>query len=154
MKAFLSVLFALIFCSTLSAQQDPIPKELKKSFDRYAKAWINRDWGRVFDLTSPGIQKLYLQQFKTRENWIANQENGFKDKLTQFEYRRAFKISETVYTLDIFIKGLRPGGNPFENKDYCSFEWISQKWLLVDPVLPRLPGMQNPQTSIDIPHVN
>jgi hypothetical protein len=128
--------------SVLCAQDAAVPRDLDKTFERYAKAWIQRDWGRIYDLTSAGIRKTYDTDFGSRQNWINHQEKDFQDKVTTLEYIGSYQITNTIFTFEIVTKGKRPNGEPFTVKGYASFELIERQWYLVDPIFP--PNSQQP----------
>ena len=80
------ILLVLLGCMSLVYGQDSaVPPELIKTFERYAKAWENADWGRIFDLTAPALQKIMLNNSGSREAWIKHQGGDFKDRITSME---------------------------------------------------------------------
>lgn len=118
-------------------QDSSVPPELNKTFERYARAWENSDWGRVFDITAPAVQKVMLNNFGSREAWIKHQDGNFKDKITSLQRVQTFRMLDTVYTFAIVTKGKRPGGGPFGVPGFATFEFIDGKWYLVEPVVPK-----------------
>jgi hypothetical protein len=139
MNHFLGCLFLMLGSLQLFAGDVAVPKGLVETFDKYSKAWIRADWGRVFDLTSPVNQQALVKEFGTRENWIKHQAANFKDIIVSLERRATHRMSETIYTFAIVTSGKRPEGAPFSVEGFATFEWINEKWFLVDPVLPKAP---------------
>ncbi len=128
--------FLSSFC-LLHAQDADVPRELSKTFDRYARAWVQADWGRVFDVTAPEFQMMFLKSFGNREAWIKHQAASFKDTITALERTSSYRISDTLYTFATVTRGKRPGGKPFTIEGFATFELINDKWYLVEPVIPK-----------------
>lgn len=121
----------------LYAQDADVPRELSKTFDRYARAWVQGDWGRVFDITAPEFQAIFLKSFGNREAWIKHQGQSFKDTITELDRTASYRISDTLYTFATVTRGKRPGGKPFTIEGFATFELINDKWYLVEPVIPK-----------------
>jgi len=151
-------LFLLGFMGSLcllQAQDADVPRELSKTFNRYSRAWVQGDWGRVYDVTAPEFQKMFLNSFGSREAWIKHQAESFKDTITELERTASYRISDTLYTFATVTRGKRPGGKPFTVEGFATFELINDKWYLVEPVVPKRaetrPSSQQPQPNSKLP---
>lgn len=123
----------------LLAQNAAIPKELEKTFDRYRRAWVGRDWGRIYDLNAPQYQKKAVEMFGNREKWIKHQDVDFKDKIISIQSVATYQLSDTVFTFETVTNGKRPNGKEFNLRGYTTFELIDGRWYLVEPLPPRNP---------------
>jgi len=138
MRRFFLIVTTAAMAWNAQGQDDPFPRELQKRFERYARAWVKRDWNTIFELTAPNFQELLLQNSgsETREEWVKHQEVDVKDRITSLDLTATHRISETVFTVAITTKGMHPNGAEFSSKGYASFELMDGKWHLVDPVPP------------------
>ncbi len=120
-------------------QNDEVPRELGKRFERYTRAWKHRDWNVIYDLTAPNFQNLLLQdsECETREEWVRHQEKEIKDKINSLDATAGYRLSDILFTLSIVTKGKHPDGKEFSSEGYASFQLIEGQWYLVDPVPPK-----------------
>ena len=142
-----NLFFCSFFCliaNFVLAQEAEVPKQLTKTFDRYSKAWVNRDWNRVFEITAPEYQKILIKKHGSREVWAKNQETAFKDKITQLERLKSYRIADDLFTFTVLTHGKRPSGIDFKVPGYASFQFIEGNWYLIDPVIPK--SLQDPHS--------
>lgn len=113
-----------------------LPPDLLKTFERYARAWKDADWGRIFDLNNPESQKLAIKQFGSRDAWIEHQSRDFKDRVLGIERNAVWRVGEATFTFAIATKVRRPDKQEETLGGFATFEWIEGKWYLVEPIVP------------------
>lgn len=114
----------------------PLPPDLAKTFERYARAWVDGDWGRLFDINDPEGQKLAIKDYGSRDGWIEHQAKSLKDRILSIERRAVWRVGQASYTFAISTKVRRPDKREETVGGFATFEWIEGKWYLVEPVIP------------------
>ena len=139
LRQILLIVILLTGAWSVRGQNDEVPRELGKRFERYARAWKHRDWNVIYDLTAPNIQKLLLQdsESETQEEWVRHQEKEIKDKINSLEATASYRLSDVLFTLSIVTKGKHPDGKEFSSESYASFQLFEGRWYLVEPVPPK-----------------
>ncbi len=135
-------LLALVMGAPMArAQGNAVPPELAKTFERYARAWKDADWGRIFEVNAPVFKKALLDEFGSRDAWIRHQSADFKDTILSYERVATYRLASQVYTFATVVKGRRPDKSEFSAEGYATFELMEGTWYLVTPVAP---GNLNP----------
>jgi hypothetical protein len=154
---FLFALAALLAASAVAAPERrssgdaaavrdaPLPPELAKTFERYARAWADGDWGRLFDLNDPEGQKLAIKEFGSRDAWMEHQAKALKDRILSVERKAVWRVGEASFTFAISTKVRRPDKREETVGGFATFEWIDGKWYLVEPIIPGAAQAAPPQ---------
>ncbi len=122
----------------------PLPPDLEKTFERYTRAWVDADWGRLFELNDPQGQKLAIKEFGSRDAWIEHQAKSLKDRILGIEREGVWRVGQNSFSFAIVTKVRRPDKREETVPGFATFEWIEGKWYLVEPVIPGEPAPPPP----------
>ena len=126
----------LLGSSMLMAQNDALPPELSRAFDRYSRAWRDRDWSTAFDVQSPAAQQEMIKKFGSKDAWMKLFDKEFKDVITALERGRVYRMQDQLYTIKIMTKGYHVNKEEFVIHNYVTFQWDGRGWCLVETVYP------------------